>query len=406
MEPRRCREPVAARQPVCAGSDQLRRSWRGCRGPRAECDDSAQGPDVGRRRQPRFGRRLAAGWLHAGWVVRRTQRQLAPALGRGSRLADEARRRAASAASARIRSRARRRRACARPRCRTATATRGSGGGSPQDGYTRRRGRSTNPTATRPSAWTRSPARRRARRPAASAASGSYQEPGASAKSLRKAPMSDGDGNRGSGGGSPQDGCTQDGSFDEPNGNSPQRLDAVPGSPTSSSSGGFGGVGSYQEPGASAKSLRKAPMSDGGRQSRFGRRLAAGWLHAGWVVRRTQRQLAPALGRGPRLADELVVGRLRRRRLVSGAGRVGEEPAQGPDVGRRRQPRLGRRLAAGRLHAGWVVRRTQRQLAAALGLLERGELRELAPGRCRRRCRRGRRRFFGRLPLGTSRSEA
>ena len=99
----------------------------------------------------------------------------------------------------------------------------------------------------------------------------SYVVPGVDAEALeqsemilRKAPMSDGDGNRGSGGGSPQDGYTQDGSFDEPNGNSPQRMDATPGSPTSSSSGGFGGVGSYLEPGASAiKNLRKAPMSDG-----------------------------------------------------------------------------------------------------------------------------------------------
>ena len=59
----------------------------------------------------------------------------------------------------------------------------------------------------------------------------SYVVPGVDAEALeqsvtilRKAPMSDGDGNRGSGGGSPQDGYTQDGSFDEPNGNSPQLL--------------------------------------------------------------------------------------------------------------------------------------------------------------------------------------
>ena len=86
---------------------------------------------------------------------------------------------------------------------------------------------------------------------------GSYNEPGG--KSLRAAPASDGDGNRDIGAGSSQSGLTQDGSYDQPSGGTPQ-LDA--GSDGEAHSiGGQGGLGSYNEPGG--KSLRAAPASDG-----------------------------------------------------------------------------------------------------------------------------------------------
>merc|ERR1719198_2114824 len=78
-------------------------------------------------------------------------------------------------------------------------------------------------------------------------------------------PASDGDGNPTLGGGSAQDGYTQDGSYDEPNG--PSRLNASPFESSGTGSKGFGGAGPYSEPSSPAVSNMRAapstPASDG-----------------------------------------------------------------------------------------------------------------------------------------------
>ena len=55
---------------------------------------------------------------------------------------------------------------------------------------------------------------------------------------------------------------TQDGSYDQPNGGAPQRLDATPYESSSTGSKGFGGVGSFQEPSSpAAQPTSRAIMS-------------------------------------------------------------------------------------------------------------------------------------------------